>query len=162
MHAKQPRKGSSMAKIEESIEVEVPVETAYNQWTQFEEFPTFMEGIEQVQQVDDTHLRWVAEVGGKREEWDAEITEQHPDERVAWKATSGRGNAGVVTFHRIDDSQTKVMVQMDWEPEGVTEQIGASLGMDGRRVQSDLKRFKELVESRGSESGAWRGEVERP
>jgi uncharacterized membrane protein len=162
MHAKQPRKGSSMAKIEESIEVEVPVETAYNQWTQFEEFPTFMEGIEQVQQVDDTHLRWVAEVGGKREEWDAEITEQHPDERVAWKATSGRGNAGVVTFHRIDDSQTKVMVQMDWEPEGATEQLGATLGMDGRRVQGDLKRFKELIESRGSESGAWRGEVERP
>ena len=94
-----------MARIEESIDVQVPVETAYNQWTQFEEFPQFMEGIEQVQQVDDTHLRWVAEVGGKREEWDAEITEQHPDHRVAWKATSGKGNAGVVTFHRIDESR---------------------------------------------------------
>jgi uncharacterized membrane protein len=151
-----------MAKIEESIEVEVPVDTAYNQWTQFEEFPTFMEGIERVQQVDDTHLRWTAEVGGEREEWDAEITEQHPDHRVAWKATSGKGNAGVVTFHRIDERQTKIMVQMDWEPEGVTEQIGATLGMDGRRVQGDLKRFKELIESRGSESGAWRGEVDGP
>jgi uncharacterized membrane protein len=151
-----------MAKIEESIEVEVPVQTAYNQWTQFEEFPTFMEGIERVKQVDDTHLHWVAEVGGKREEWDAEITEQNPDERVAWKATSGKGNAGVVTFHRLGDRQTKVMVQLDWEPEGVTEQIGSTLGMDSRRVQGDLQRFKELIESRGVESGAWRGEVERP
>ena len=123
-----------MARIEESIDVEVPVETAYNQWTQFEEFPTFMEGIERVTQVDDTHLRWTAEVGGKREEWDAEITEQHPDHRVAWNATSGKGNAGVVTFHRIGDTQTRVMVQMDWEPEGVTEKIGTALGMDDRRV----------------------------
>ena len=151
-----------MARIEESIDVAVPVKTAYNQWTQFEEFPTFMEGIEQVKQVDDTHLRWTAEVGGKREEWDAEITEQHPDHRVAWNATSGKGNAGVVTFHRIDDEQTRVMVQMDWEPEGVTEKIGTALGMDDRRVQGDLKRFKELIEQRGSESGAWRGEVENP
>src|SRR5215211_3745457 len=136
-----------MASIQESIEVGVPVETAYNQWTQFEEFPMFMEGIETVQQLDDTRLHWVAEVGGTREEWDAEITEQHPDERVAWKATSGKGNAGVVTFHRVSDSQTKVMVQMDWEPEGVTEQIGSTLGMDDRRVKGDLKRFKELIES---------------
>ena len=151
-----------MAKIEESIEVEVPVQTAYNQWTQFEEFPTFLEGIERVKQIDDTHLHWVAEVGGKREEWDAEITEQRPDDRVAWKATSGKGNAGVVTFHRIDDRQTKIMVQLDWEPEGVTEQIGTTLGMDDRRVQGDLKRFKDLIESRGTETGAWRGEVDRP
>ncbi len=151
-----------MARIEESIEVEVPVTTAYNQWTQFEEFPSFMEGIEQVQQLDDKRLRWTAEFGGKREEWDAEITEQHPDHRVAWTSTSGKGNAGVVTFHRIADAQTRVMVQMDWEPEGVTEKIGATLGMDDRRVQGDLKRFKELIEARGSETGAWRGEVENP
>ena len=151
-----------MATIEESIDVRVPVETAYNQWTQFEEFPSFMEGIEQVQQLDDTHLRWVAEVGGNREEWEAEITEQHPDERVAWKATSGKGNAGVVTFHRLDDAKTRVMVQLDWEPEGVTQQIGATLGMDSRRVQGDLQRFKELIEQRGSESGEWRGEVDNP
>jgi len=151
-----------MASIQESIDVEVPIETAYNQWTQFEEFPTFMEGIEQVRQLDDTHLHWVAEVGGERQEWDARITEQHPDERVAWTATSGKGNAGVVTFHRIDETQTRVMVQLDWEPEGVTEQIGATLGMDSRRVQGDLQRFKELIERRGSESGAWRGEVDNP
>jgi len=151
-----------MASIQESIEVGVPVETAYNQWTQFEEFPMFMEGIETVQQLDDTRLHWVAEVGGRREEWDAEITEQHPDERVAWTATSGKGNAGVVTFHRIDETQTRVMVQLDWEPEGVTQQLGATLGMDSRRVQGDLQRFKELIEKRGSESGAWRGEVDNP
>ena len=151
-----------MATIEESIDVRVPVETAYNQWTQFEEFPTFMEGIEQVQQLDDTHLRWVADVGGNREEWEAEITEQHPDERVAWRATSGKGNAGVVTFHRLDDAQTRVMVQLDWEPEGVTERIGSTLGMDSRRVQGDLQRFKQLIEQRGAESGAWRGEVDNP
>ena len=149
-----------MAKIEESIDVSVPVETAYNQWTQFEEFPDFMEGIERVKQVDDTHLHWVAEVGGKREEWDAEITEQQPDERIAWNATSGKGNAGVVTFHRLDQQKTRVMVQLDWEPEGVTEQIGSALGMDGRRVQGDLQRFKELIESRGVETGSWRGEVD--
>ena len=149
-----------MSRIEESIEVEVPVQTAYNQWTQFEDFPRFMEGIEDVRQVDDTHLHWVAEVGGHREEWDAEITEQHPDHRVAWKATSGKGNAGVVTFHRIDEAKTRVMVQLDWEPEGVTEAIGAALGMDSRRVQGDLGRFKELIEGRGRETGAWRGEVE--
>jgi uncharacterized membrane protein len=151
-----------MARIEESIDVAVPVETAYNQWTQFEQFPSFMEGIEAVQQLDDTRLHWVAEIGGKREEWDARITEQHPDHRVAWEATSGKGNAGVVTFHRLDDAQTRVMVQMDWEPEGATEQIGATLGMDNRRVQGDLQRFKELIEQRGSETGAWRGEVENP
>jgi uncharacterized membrane protein len=151
-----------MSTIEESIDVEVPVSTAYGQWTQFESFPQFMDGIERVEQVDDTHLHWVAEVGGARREWDAEITEQHPDHRVAWNATSGKGNAGVVTFHRIDDAQTRVMVQMDWEPEGVTEKIGTALGMDDRRVQGDLQRFKELIEKRGSESGAWRGEVENP
>ena len=151
-----------MTKIEESIDVEVPVRIAYDQWTQFEEFPQFMEGIERVQQIDDTHLHWVAEIGGKREEWEAEITEQHPDHRVAWTATGGKGNAGVVTFHRIDDEKTRVMVQLDWEPEGVTEKIGSALGMDDRRVKGDLERFKELIESRGAPTGAWRGEVENP
>jgi uncharacterized membrane protein len=150
-----------MSKVETSIEVAVPVDTAYNQWTQFEEFPQFMEGVEQVQQLDDTHLRWVAEIGGKRQEWEAEITEQLPDERVAWKSTDGKTNAGVVTFHRLDDNRSKVMVQIDWEPEGMVEQLGATVGADERRVQSDLERFKDLVESRGAESGAWRGEVEQ-
>ncbi len=149
-----------MATIEESIEVNAPLSTVYNQWTQFEEFPEFMEGIESVQQIDDTHLLWTAEIGGQREEWRAEISEQKPDERVAWHATEGRTNAGVVTFHRIDDATTRVMLQMDWEPEGMKESAGAALGMDDRRVKGDLERFKELVERRGTETGAWRGEVE--
>jgi uncharacterized membrane protein len=150
-----------MATIEESIEVNVPVSTAYNQWTQFEEFPTFMEAVESVQQLDDTHLRWVAEIGGKRREWEAEISEQKPDERVAWKATSGHGNSGVVTFHRLDDNRSRVTVQMEHETEGLTEQLGSALGSDSRQVKSDLDRFKQLIESRGRETGAWRGEVER-
>ena len=150
-----------MATIEESIEVNVPVSTAYNQWTQFEEFPTFMEGVESVQQLDDAHLRWVAEIGGKRREWEAEISEQKPDERVAWKATSGHGNSGVVTFHRLDDNRSRVTVQMEHEAEGLTEQLGSVLGSDSRQVKSDLERFKQLIESRGRETGAWRGEVER-
>jgi uncharacterized membrane protein len=150
-----------MATIEQSIDVEVPVQTAYSQWTQFEEFPRFMEGVEEVRQVDDTHLHWVAELGGSRHEWDAEITEQNPDERVAWRNTDGKDNAGVVTFHRLDDSRSRVMVQMDFVPEGIKEKLGTALGAPDRRVQGDLERFKELIESRGSESGAWRGEVPR-
>ena len=118
-----------------------------------------MEGIEQVKQIDDTHLHWTAEVGGKREEWDAEITEQHPDHRVAWKATGGKGNAGVVTFDRLSDDETRVTVQMDWQPEGMVENVGTALGFDDRQVSKDLDRFKEIIENRGEESGAWRGEV---
>jgi len=147
--------------IEKSVEVDVPVSTAYNQWTQFEEFPSFMNGVEVVKQLDETHLHWVASIGGHREEWDAEITEQLPDERVAWKATSGKGNAGVVTFHKLDDNRTKVMLQLDWESEGMVEALGAMLGRDDRAVKGDLERFKELVEKQGSESGAWRGEVKQ-
>jgi len=148
-----------MAEITESVDVAVPVRVAYDQWTQFEEFPAFMEGVEQIRQIDDTHLHWVAEVGGKREEWDAEITEQHPDERVAWTARGGKGNAGVVTFHRLNDEETRVTVQMDWQPEGVMENVGAALGFDDRQVSNDLGRFKELIESRGGATGAWRGDV---
>ena len=150
-----------MATIEESIDVNVPVSTAYNQWTQFEEFPEFMEGIESVQQIDDTHLLWTAEIGGEREEWRAEISEQTPDQRIAWHATEGKTNAGVVTFHRIDDNTTRVMLQMDWEPEGMKEKAGAAIGSDSRRVKGDLERFKELIERRGTPTGAWRGEVEQ-
>jgi uncharacterized membrane protein len=149
-----------MARIEETIDVDVPVRTAYNQWTQFEEFPLFMEGVESVQQIDDTHLLWTAEVGGKAEEWRAEITEQHPDHRVAWKATEGRQNSGVVTFHQLDENKTRISVQMEWDPEGFLEAAGASLGADNRRVKGDLERFKELIERRGVETGAWRGTVE--
>jgi uncharacterized membrane protein len=150
-----------MSTIEESVEINVPVRTAYDQWTQFEEFPRFMEGVESVRQVDDTHLHWVAEVAGQRREWDAEITEQHPDERIAWTSTSGQRNAGVVTFHRLDDDRTKVMLQLDHEPEGLVDKAGDALGFVKRRAKGDLERFRELIESRGSESGAWRGEVGR-
>jgi uncharacterized membrane protein len=149
-----------MASVVESIDVEVPVSTAYNQWTQFEAFPRFMEGVESVSQVDDTHLHWVAEIAGKRKEWDAEITEQHPDERVAWRATSGAENAGVVTFHRLSDSTTRVTLQLDVEPDDPIESVGTALGFLQRRVKGDLERFKEFIESRGVETGAWRGEVE--
>jgi uncharacterized membrane protein len=150
-----------MSTIEQSIELEVPVQTAYNQWTQFEEFPAFMEGVEQIRQIDETHLHWVAEFGGTRHEWDAEITEQLPDERVAWKNTDGKQNAGVVTFHRLDDRRSRVMVQLDWAPEGIKEKVGDALGAPDRRVKGDLQRFKDLIEDRGRESGAWRGEVAR-
>jgi len=150
-----------VATIEESIEVEVPITTAYNQWTQFEEFPQFMEGVESVQQIDETHLLWTAEIAGKKEEWRAEITEQHPDHRIAWRSTEGRQNGGVVTFHRIADEKTRIMVQMDWEPDGALESAGAAVGADSRRVQGDLKRFKEMIERRGTPTGAWRGDVEQ-
>ena len=151
-----------MASVVESIDVNVPLSVAYNQWTQFEEFPRFMEGVTSVTQTDDTHLHWVAEVGGAEREWDAEITEQHPDERVAWRATSGAQNAGVVTFHRIDDNTTRVTLQMDADPEGFVENVGTALGFLDRRVKGDLERFKEFIESLGSETGSWRGDVEVP
>ena len=150
-----------MSKIEQSIEVEVPVRTAYNQWTQFEEFPQFMEGVEQIRQTDDTHVHWVAEVAGRKKEWDAEITEQTPDQRIAWKSTNGDTNAGVVTFHKLDEGRTQVMVQMDYETDGAVEAVGDALGLAQRRVKGDLDRFKQLIESQGQESGAWRGEVEQ-
>ncbi len=148
--------------IEQSIEVAVPLSTAYNQWTQFEEFPRFMEGIKEVRQLDDTHLHWVAEFGGRHHEWDAEVTEQKPDERIAWRNTHGKDNAGVVTFHRLDDDHTRLMVQMDFVPEGIVERIGDALGAPERRVEGDLRRFKEFAESRGTEVAGWRGEVGRP
>lgn len=150
-----------MATIEQSIEVEVPLSTAYNQWTQFEEFPHFMEGVQEVRQLDDTHLHWTVEIAGQRHEWDAEVTEQKPDDRIAWRNTDGKENAGVVTFHRIDDAKTRLMVQLDFVPEGVLEKLGDALGAPDRRVKGDLERFKELVEKRGRETGAWRGEVPR-
>ena len=150
-----------MATIEQSIEVEVPVSTAYNQWTQFEEFPLFMDGVDALAQLDETHLHWVVSHGGKRHEFDTEISEQRPDERIAWRTTDGKSHAGVVTFHRLGGMRSKIMVQMDWNPEGVLEELGAALGSDDRRVKNDLERFKQLIESRGSESGAWRGEVEQ-
>jgi uncharacterized membrane protein len=148
-----------MANVTEWIDVNVPLSTAYNQWTQFEEFPQFMEGVKSVTQLDDTSLRWVAEVAGKEKDWIAEITEQAPDMRVAWRAMSGAENAGVVTFHRIDDDTTRVTLQMDVDPEGIVETAGTALGFLERRVKGDLERFKEFIESRGAPTGAWRGEI---
>jgi len=150
-----------MAKIEQSIDVDVPVRVAYDQWTQFEEFPRFMEGVEAVHQVDDTHLHWVAEVGGRRKEWDAEITQQEPDQRVAWTATSGARNAGSVDFHRLGDSRTRVTLTMDIEPEGVVENIGDAAGVPDATVRGDLERFKRFIEARGAPTGAWRGSVDQ-
>lgn len=149
-----------MATIEKSIEVNVPLHTAYNQWTQFEEFPRFMEGIKQVTQLDDKHLHWLAEIGGKEEEWDAEIVEQIPDQRIAWRSTSGKLNAGVVTFHYIAPDKTKIMLQMEYDPEGFVEKAGDMLGIVERRVKGDLDRFKEFIETRNIETGAWRGEIQ--
>jgi uncharacterized membrane protein len=151
-----------MSTIEQSIDVNVPVSTAYNQWTQFEEFPRFMEGVEAVRQLDQQRLHWRANVGGRVEEWEALITEQHPDERIAWKNTTGATNAGVVTFHRLADAKTRVMLQMEYDPQGVVENLGDMLGVVSRRVANDLERFKAFIEERGHETGAWRGEVERP
>ena len=148
-----------MALIEKSVEVQVPVRTAYNQWTQFEEFPKFMEGVVQVQQLDSTHLHWKAKIAGKEKQWDAVITEQHPDERIAWKSTQGAKNTGVVTFHRLSDQTSKIMLQLDYEPEGVVENVGDAFGAVSLRVEGDLTRFKEFIETRGRESGAWRGDV---
>jgi uncharacterized membrane protein len=150
-----------MATIEKSIVVDVPVRTAYNQWTQFEEFPHFMEGVQAVKQLDDKRLHWRANIGGKEKEWDAEITEQIPDSRIAWRSINGAPNAGVVTFHRLSDSQTKVMLQIDYAPEGLVENVGDAMGVVEQRVQGDLKRFKEFIESRGRETGAWRGTIEQ-
>ncbi|MEU5182545.1 SRPBCC family protein [Streptomyces longwoodensis] len=149
-----------MSQVEESIEVDVPVHTAYNQWTQFETFPEFMSGVERIEQRTDTLTHWVTSVNGVPREFDAEITEQIPDERVAWTTVSGDARqAGVVTFHRLDDAHTKVMLQMQFQPEGVTESVGDKLGFVKRQTKGDLERFKKFIESRGSETGGWRGAV---
>ena len=148
-----------MSTIEKSIEVEAPVRSVYNQWTQFEEFPRFMEGVKEVKQVTDKRLHWRADIGGKEQEWDADITEQIPDERIAWRSTTGSANAGVVTFHRISDNKSKVMLQLDYDPKGFIENVGDAVGVVSQRVKGDLERFKEFIETRGRESGAWRGEI---
>jgi uncharacterized membrane protein len=151
-----------MSTVEKSVEVDVPVSTAYNQWTQFESFPQFMDGVQRVDQTSPTTTHWVTSIAGVDRRFEAEITEQHPDERIAWTSVDGPKQAGVVTFHRLDAGRTRVMLQMDFEPEGVVETAGDKLGVVGRRVEGDLKRFKSFIESRGTEEGAWRGAVERP
>jgi uncharacterized membrane protein len=148
-----------MSQIVETIDVDVPVRTAYDQWTQFEEFPLFMDGVEKVEQIDDTHIAWTADVGGIQKRWIAEITEQKPDDRIAWHAVEGAKNAGVVTFHRLSDNQTRVTLQLDVEPEGPVEKVGDALGFVARRAKGDMERFKKFIEARGRETGAWRGTV---
>ena len=148
-----------MAKIEQTIDVDVPVREAYDQWTQFESFPQFMEDVESVRQVDDSHLHWVASVGGKTQSWDAEITEQVPDRRIAWRSTSGDRNAGAVGFQRIGEEKTQVTLTMDVEPKGVVETVGTAVGVTGAMVRGDLERFKSFIEGRHDPTGSWRGEI---
>jgi len=151
-----------MSTIQKSVEVEVPVSTAYNQWTQFESFPEFMEGVEQITQVNDVRTHWKTKIAGVEREFDAEIVEQHPDERIAWRSLEGPQQAGVVTFHRLGEGRSKVMLQMDFEPEGLLEKAGDTIGVVESRVSGDLERFKRFIEARGRESGSWRGDVDRP
>lgn len=152
-----------MSTITESVDVAVDVSTAYNQWTQFESFPQFMEGVDEIRQVDDTHTHWMTSIGGITREFDATITEQLPDERVAWRSDSGPEHAGVITFHRLDDAATRVTAQIDIDPEGFVENVADKLGILDQRIKSDMRRFKDFIESRGGEeTGAWRGSVQRP
>lgn len=150
-----------MGDVTHSVDVKVDTKTAYNQWTQFEEFPRFMEGVESVEQLDDRHLKWQVDIAGLDSEFEAEITEQSPDQRIAWRSRSGVDQGGVVTFHPLDDSNTRVTLQIVFEPEGAVEQIADKLGVVSGRVKGDLNRFKDFIESRGTETGAWRGEVDR-
>jgi uncharacterized membrane protein len=145
--------------IDEAIEVNVPVSTAYNQWTQFEEFPRFMDGIDRVEQLDDTRLHWVASIGGRRAEWDAKVLEQHPDRQISWISEDGKKTRGTVTFERLADARTLVRLSMSYQAEGPVEIAGSAAGLDARRVRADLERFKDLIEKRGTESGAWRGDI---
>ncbi|MCG2621029.1 SRPBCC family protein [Arthrobacter sp. I2-34] len=151
-----------MARVEETIDVAAPVRTAYNQWTQFESFPEFMSGVESVTQLTDTTNHWKARIGGVEREFDTEISEQHPDERVAWRSVDGTTHAGVVTFHRLDDITTRIAVQLEWAPETFAEKAGAAFGIDDAQVKSDLRKFKDFIESHGAETGGWRGDVDAP
>jgi uncharacterized membrane protein len=148
-----------MATIEKSIDVNVPVSVAYGQWTQFEQFPQFMEGVEKVTQIDDSHVHWVAEIGGERREWNAEIVEQKPDRVIAWRSTDGTPNAGRVEFQPIDEG-TRISVRMEHDPEGLKERVGSFFGADEGQVEDDLERFRDLVEARGMPTDEWRGRIE--
>ena|SRR5438876_7375192 len=148
-----------MARYEKSIEIDVPVRTAYNQWTQFEEFPRFMDGVDQVTQIDDARLHWVANIAGQRREWYAKITEQIPDKRIEWHGEEGKMHSGMVSFESLDANRTRVTLMMEYEPEGFAESIGDALGLLNRQVAGDLGRFKEFIEARGVETGSWRGTI---
>jgi uncharacterized membrane protein len=148
-----------MSTVRESVEVEVPVHTAYNQWTQFEDFPNFMEGVERITQLDDRHNHWTTKIGGVRREFDTEIVDQMPDERITWRTTSGDvGQKGTVRFEPVDDTHTRVELVMDVEPGGAAAKVADVLGTIDRRVKGDMKRFKQYVEQHGS-SGSWRGRI---
>jgi uncharacterized membrane protein len=148
-----------METVEKTVDIDVPVRTAYNQWTQFEEFPRFMDGVESVRQLDDTRLHWVANVGGERKEWDARITEQIPDQRIAWRSEGGEFTAGAVSFRPLEPNRTRLTVHFNYEPKGITEKVGDMLGVVSNRVEGDLERFKDFIEGRGRETGGWRGTV---
>ena len=148
-----------MATIERSVDVNVAVGTAYNQWTQFEQFPRFMQAVKRVEQIDDKTLEWTAEILGQERTWTAEIYEQVPDEVIAWRATRGEGNSGRVTFEEVDPNTTRITLTLEWSPDTAVEQTGDALGFDDRQVEGDLERFKEFIEGRGQETGAWRGEI---
>ncbi|CAL9660693.1 SRPBCC family protein [Streptomyces griseomycini] len=149
-----------MSTVKEAVEVEVPVRTAYNQWTQFEEFPNFMEGVEEITQLDDRHNHWTTKIGGVRREFDTEIVDQLPDERITWRTTSGDiQQKGMVRFQRVDDTHTRVELVMDVEPSGMAEKAADMLGTIDRRVKGDMRRFKDYIEQQGDESGAWRGRI---
>jgi len=152
--------GTGISTIDESIEVDVPVSTAYNQWTQFEEFPLFMEGVDDVQQRDDTRLHWVATIGGRTAEWDAKILEQHPDKQISWISEDGKKTRGTVSFEPIGESKALIRLSMSYQAQGPVEQLGSAAGLDAMRVRGDLGRFKCLIESRATESGEWRGEID--
>ena len=148
-----------MESIEKTIEVDAPLSRVYNQWTQFEEFPQFMEGVKEVRQLDDKRLHWVAEIGGKRKEWDAEIFEQVPDQTIAWRSMSGAKNSGQVSFAPAGNNGTRVCLKLNYDPAGALESVADALGVVGRRVEGDLERFKKFIETRRQETGAWRGEI---
>ena len=148
-----------MERMEKTFEIGVPVHAAYNQWTQFEEFPHFMDGVKEVRQLDDTHLHWRASVAGKEKEWDAEITEQVPDEVIAWRSTSGAPNNGEVRFEPLGADRTRVRLAMEYDPQTAVEQIGDALGVMSRKIDKTVDDFKEFIEKRGRETGGWRGEV---
>ncbi len=148
-----------MERIEKTFEVDCPIHTVYNQWTQFEEFPRFMDGVEEVRQLDDTHLHWRAKIAGKQKEWDAEIVEQVPDQRIAWRSTSGAANAGTVRFEPLNKERTRVKLTMEYEPQGFVEKTGDMVGVVSHKVENAVEKFKKLIEARRSETGGWRGEV---
>lgn len=157
---RNPQAGASVGTIEEQIEVDVPVTTAYNQWTRFEEFPRFMDGVDEVRQLDDTLLHWAVTVGGKHAEWNAKIIEQEPDRRITWESTEGKQTRGTVTFEEAGPGRSRIRLHMSYTPEGAAERAGSAIGLDTRRVRGDLERFRELIEAKRTDADGWRGEIE--